>query len=77
MPYLVQAADGTTLEDAGSTYGRAETSARLYTSAKRVETRVIEWCDTDHGRKSRELWCSSDYPASVRFPATPGATAQP
>ena len=69
MPYLVEAADGTVLEACEATYGRAESTARLYTGSARVETRIIEWRDTAEGYKSRELWCSSDYPATVRFPA--------
>ena len=68
MPYLVEAADGTILVASEHTYGRAESTARMYASSKRVETRVMQWRDTAQGRKSRELWCASDYPASVRFP---------
>ncbi len=68
MPYLVEAADGTILAAAEYTYARAESTARVYASEKRVETRVLEWRETQHGPKSRELWCATDYPASVRFP---------
>ena len=68
MPYLVEAADGTILSAAEHTYARAESTARVYASEKRVETRVLEWKETQHGPKSRELWCATDYPASVRFP---------
>lgn len=68
MPYLVEAADGNVLQTSEQTYGRAESTARLYTGSQRVETRVIEWRDTSQGYKARELWCASDYPASVRFP---------
>lgn len=69
MPYLVEAADGTILAASEDTYGRAGSTARLYVSEQRVETRVLEWSETQHGRRSRELWCATDYPASVRFPA--------
>lgn len=69
MPYLVEAADGTIVAQFEHTYARAESTARLYVSEKRVETRVIEWCETAHGQKSRELWCATDYPANMRFPA--------
>lgn len=68
MPYLVEAADGTILQASEDNYGRAESTARMYVSSERVETRVIQWRDTAHGTKSRELWCSSDYPARLRFP---------
>lgn len=69
VPYLVEAADGTILQASEDSYGRAESTARMYVSSKRVETRVIQWRDSAQGVKSRELWCSSDYPASVRFAA--------
>lgn len=68
MPYLVEAADGTILQAAEDGYGRAESTARMYASSKRVETRVLEWRDTAHGQQTRELWCASDYPVNVRFP---------
>lgn len=67
MPYLIEAADGTILQNSEDSYGRAESTARMYVSSKRIETRVIQWRDTAHGTKSRELWRASDYPASVRF----------
>ncbi len=69
LPYLVEAADGTVLQTSESTYGRAESTARIYTGEARVETRVIEWRDTAQGYEACELWCASDYPATVRFPA--------
>jgi len=69
MPYLVEAADGTILATAEHTYGRAESTARLYVAERRIETRVVEWRETEHGPKVRELWCATDYPADVRFPA--------
>ncbi len=69
MPYLVEAADGTILESSQDSYGRAESTARMYASSERVETRVMEWRDTVHGTKTRELWCASDYPATLRFRA--------
>jgi len=68
MPYSVEAADGTILTQSEHTFARAQSTARLYVSEKRVETRVLEWRETAHGPKSRELWCSTDYPADVRFP---------
>jgi hypothetical protein len=43
MSYLVEAADGTILAAAEHTYARAESTARVYASEKRVETRVLEW----------------------------------
>ncbi len=73
MPYLVQAADGVVLHTDEATFGRAESTARLYTGEKRVETRVVEWRAAEHGFKSREVWCASDYPATVRFPAQDSA----
>ncbi len=73
LPYLIEAADGTVLHAAEATFGRAQSTARLYASDKRVETRVTEWRDTEHGFKSREVWCASDYPATVRFPAQDSA----
>ncbi|MBA3746437.1 MAG: hypothetical protein H0W96_02970 [Solirubrobacterales bacterium] len=69
MPYIVEAADGKILAQSEHTYARAESTARLYVSEQRVETRVLEWRDTEQGPKTRELWCSTDYPANVRFPA--------
>jgi hypothetical protein len=69
MSYLVEAADGTILASSEPTYGRAESTARLYVSEKRIETRVLEWRESAHGPKSCELWCATDYPADVRFPA--------
>ncbi len=69
MPYLVEAADGTIITQSEYTFARAQSTARLYVSEKRVEARVLQWHETEHGPKSRELWCSSDYPADVRFPA--------
>ena len=71
MPYLVEAADGTVLATAEHTYRRAESTARLYVGEHRVETRVLEWRETAHGPKVRELWCATDYPASVRFGVSP------
>ncbi len=71
MPYLVDAADGTILHTSEATFGRAESTARLYTSENRVETRVTEWRATAQGYKAREVWCATDYPATVRFPAAP------
>jgi len=50
MPYLVEAADGTIVERSEHTYDRAVATARLYTSDKRVETRVSEWRDTEHSQ---------------------------
>lgn len=69
MPYLVEAADGTIITQSEHTFARAQSTARLYVSQKRVEARVLEWRETEHGRKAHELWCTSDYPADVRFPA--------
>jgi DTW domain-containing protein YfiP len=69
MPYLVEAADGTVLATSEPTYDRAESTARLYVAEQRVETRVVEWRETPDGPKTRELWCATDYPATVRFPA--------
>lgn len=71
MPYLVEAADGTILTASENTYGRAESTARIHVSSTRIETRVMEWRDTALGTRTRELWCATDYPTSVRFPAPP------
>jgi len=67
LPYFVEAADGMILQTSEATFGRAESTARLYTAEQRVETRVTEWRATSHGYKAREVWCASDYPATVRF----------
>ena len=69
LPYLVEAADGTVLQTSEDRLPRAESTARVYASEKGVETRVTEWRETEQGYKSREVWCASDYPATVRFPA--------
>ncbi|MGI8731155.1 MAG: hypothetical protein ACR2LK_14430 [Solirubrobacteraceae bacterium] len=69
MPYLVEAADGTIITASESTYDRAESTARMHVSSTRVQTRVLEWRETAHGTKTRELWCSTDYPSNVSFPA--------